>query len=107
MALEGREITEVITDAVLLSSCFIVLEQAVVLIANLSEKTEHPAGTGGDLEKVVWLRDLSTVFDCLKSTEVVKEFITRLMSMSTRVGKSSTVHTSWRQGAGDGGREKS
>lgn len=46
MALEGREITEVITDAVLLSSCFIVLEQAVVLIANLSEKTEHPAGTG-------------------------------------------------------------
>ena len=61
MALEGREITEVITDAVLLSSCFIILEQAVVLIATLSEKTEHPAGTGGDLEKVVWLRDLPTV----------------------------------------------
>lgn len=45
MALEGREITEVITDATLLSSCFIVLEQAVVLIANLSEKTDQSTGT--------------------------------------------------------------
>ena len=33
-----------IADSTLLSSCFVILEQAVVYVANLSEQTEHSGG---------------------------------------------------------------
>lgn len=45
LTLEGRGIAEVIADSTLLSSCFVILEQAVVYVANVSEQAEHSAGT--------------------------------------------------------------
>ena len=45
MLLSEQEVGVVMKNSTLLSSCFVILEQAVVYIAGLSEQVEEDGGT--------------------------------------------------------------